>query len=192
MQIQILIIIIALIVLIISLLFVYFNTSTKPPKQFPPAMSNCPDYWQINVSNGNCIIPSEDNPNSNLGNLRGKGSPIYLYNFNNVRYKSILSSFNDGDGNVVYGTPYISNTQGYKTYAYNLNPNPYSNDIPVGYYDGSHNQILNNIISKGNEINFNDPAWLTYNGGGGSICNIKSWVNKNNIVWDGLGNYNNC
>ena len=52
--------------------------------------------------------------------------------------------------------------------------------------------ILNKIVYEGNEINFNDPSWMNYDGYGSSICQIKKWVNKNNIVWDGIDSYNQC
>jgi hypothetical protein len=46
---------------------------------------------------------------------------------------------------------------------------------------------------SGNEINFNDSiAWSKYEVGNPSICNIKTWANSQNIVWDGIHNYNKC
>ena len=39
-------------------------------------------------------------------------------------------------------------------------------------------------------INFNDTTWNT--GGKPPICNQKVWANRNQIVWDGVTNYNGC
>jgi hypothetical protein len=41
----------------------------------------------------------------------------------------------------------------------------------------------NNVI---NQINFNNSKWQ------GSVCNQKIWAVNNNIVWDGISNYNSC
>ena len=41
----------------------------------------------------------------------------------------------------------------------------------------------NSVINK---INFNDSKWQ------GSVCNQKKWAANNNIVWDGVSNYNSC
>jgi hypothetical protein len=40
-------------------------------------------------------------------------------------------------------------------------------------------------------INFNDPGWNGL-GGKSAICAKRSWVNKNNVEWDGVSNYNSC
>ena len=34
-------------------------------------------------------------------------------------------------------------------------------------------------------IDFNDNGWS-------GLCDKKTWANKNNIVWAGVSNYNNC
>ena len=43
-------------------------------------------------------------------------------------------------------------------------------------YDSSNNT---------NSINFNASGWQ-------GVCSWKSWANQNNIVWDGVSNYNSC
>jgi len=35
------------------------------------------------------------------------------------------------------------------------------------------------------KIDFKDPGWA-------GTCDQKKWANKNNIVWDGISNYNTC
>lgn len=44
--------------------------------------------------------------------------------------------------------------------------------------------------SSSSNIDFNDPAWSTI--GKTTICAKKQWANKNNIIWDGVSNYNSC
>jgi hypothetical protein len=34
-------------------------------------------------------------------------------------------------------------------------------------------------------IDFNNNEWS-------GLCDKKTWANTNNIVWDGVSNYNNC
>lgn len=44
------------------------------------------------------------------------------------------------------------------------------------YHDSSYNT---------NSINFNASGWQ-------GVCSWKTWANQNNIVWDGVSNYNSC
>jgi len=37
-------------------------------------------------------------------------------------------------------------------------------------------------------INFNDAGWTN----GGGVCSWKTWAQQNNVVWDGVDNYNSC
>ena len=196
MELQLIVIIVALIILVGILIIVYLNLESKEQK-FPRSMTNCPDYWEVNTDTGNCIIPSQDEPNANLGNLKDSGTPIYIYNFANQDGTNTIqmSTLPSSGGNT--GTPYKINN--YQVYAYNLNRDPAYYDIPVGYYTVPDNSIesrqtflLDKIVEQGNEINFNDPAWMNYNGRGASVCQIKKWVNKHNIVWDGIDSYNQC
>jgi hypothetical protein len=189
-----LVIIIALFILVISLVIVFFNLP-KNNQHFPRSLTNCPDYWHVNPDTGNCIIPSEDIKNANIGHLKDKGTPIYIYNFGNDYLSlSTFKSYIDGNGKKVKGTPYKKN--GYQVYAYNLDPN--NNEIPIGYYTMNDNQpesrvkLFENIMLNGNEINFNDSKWTAYDGGGSSICNIKDWINKTQISWDGMNKNSKC
>ena len=45
------------------------------------------------------------------------------------------------------------------------------------------------ITPNGAIINFNDAGWATK---GTAICNQNTWAKTNNIVWDGVSNYNSC
>ena len=189
-----LVIIIALFILVISLVIVFFNLP-KNNQHFPRSLTNCPDYWHVNPDTVNCIIPSEDIKNANIGLLKDKGTPIYIYNFG-TDYLSLstFKSYTDGNGKKVKGTPYKKN--GYQVYAYNLDPN--NNEIPIGYYTMDDNEpesrvkLFENIMLNGNEINFNDSKWSAYDGGGSSICNIKDWINKTQISWDGINKNSKC
>jgi len=48
---------------------------------------------------------------------------------------------------------------------------------------GFHQDVSNNTVT--NSIDFGVAGW---NG----TCGKKSWSNQNNIVWDGVSNYNSC
>jgi hypothetical protein len=188
---------------------------------FPKSMTNCPDYWEVNPTNGNCIIPSADIPNANLGTIKGNGYPVYYYNFADKQNKkdniyTVYKTYNYRDRNI-NGIKY-NDKNGYQLYVYNYDNN---DDVPYGYYQlDSSSTILTllppppkdkpysseeltlvakekhiqQIIDNGNEINFNDPQWSKYNKTGSRICNVKKWINDKNIVWDGLSNsnYYNC
>jgi hypothetical protein len=41
-----------------------------------------------------------------------------------------------------------------------------------------------------NQINFQDKGWSTM--GKTRQCALKDWVNKYNVTWDGITNYNAC
>jgi hypothetical protein len=40
------------------------------------------------------------------------------------------------------------------------------------------------------QIDFTNTGWSE--GGASSVCKQKTWANSNNIVWDGITNYNKC
>ena len=64
-------------ILIIILTFIGLQIQTsKGVQSFPPSMTDCPDYWQMDMC-GNCIIPSNGSKNS------GK-----LYDSNNLTINS--------------------------------------------------------------------------------------------------------
>jgi len=43
-----------------------------------------------------------------------------------------------------------------------------------------------------NGFNPNDVGWLSYGGAKNHICGKQIWTNKNNILWNGVSNYNSC
>ena len=203
MEFQLLVIIVALVILVVSLILIFFNTQNKNTK-FPGAMTNCPDYWDINTTNGNCIIPSEDIPNANIGNLKGKGKFYYIYNDNNKislstdsSNRSIHTSNPSATPGIITGIPYTPyDDENYKVYSYRDLKIPGYIDVSLNVPKGkkfTKNVNIQKLDMSGNEINFNDSiAWSKYEVGNPSICNIKTWANSQNIVWDGIHNYNKC
>jgi hypothetical protein len=71
---------------------------------------------------------------------------------------------------------------------------PTSSSKNTGSIYGTNNQInLNSNSTYGfinGNIDFNNSGWST--GGANALCNKKKWANMNNIVWDGVTNYNSC
>lgn len=43
--------------------------------------------------------------------------------------------------------------------------------------------------SATSSIDFNNSGWSAT---GSSICKQKLWANSNNVMWDGISNYNGC
>jgi hypothetical protein len=46
-------------------------------------------------------------------------------------------------------------------------------------------------LKGNNTINFADSAWSS-SYSSTNRCALKTWSNKNNIIWDGVSNYNSC
>jgi len=62
-------------------------------------------------------------------------------------------------------------------------------------YGSSGNLILNSTNTPGfnsasNTINFADAGWNSQ--GKTAVCQQKTWATQNNIIWDGITNYNSC
>lgn len=61
-------------------------------------------------------------------------------------------------------------------------------------YNANKTLLLNNntpgFNTANGSINFTDSLWNI--GGAGSLCNKKKWSTLNNIMWDGVSNYNSC
>jgi hypothetical protein len=59
------VIFVAIVLLIIVLTFIgiQMKSNTGTNQAFPPSMSDCPDYWQMDMY-GNCMIPSRGAKNS--------------------------------------------------------------------------------------------------------------------------------
>ena len=46
------------------------------------------------------------------------------------------------------------------------------------------------VVVSGTTFDPNDAGWIS--GGKTAICAQKAWATKNNILWDGVSNYNSC
>jgi hypothetical protein len=152
-------------------LFWFF--SKKKSDEFPPTMSNCPTGWSVNTD-GTCNIPTNG---TNLGNLAGKGVPIY----------KLVSEDQDNNQTITYSTDprkggnILTDVYGNKIVAYT---GPGSNTIfpnfPGGY-DITH--------PEKNIVDFTANNWSKYES---VLCANYKWAIKNNIHWEGVTNYNHC
>lgn len=91
-----------------------------------------------------------------------------LYNVNNLGY--------DVDGKA-YNT----------TNAFNVFNNLRDNSANIIFPTGARTTAIRGL--KLDPIN-GAPIWNT--GGLTSLCSQKSWANKNQLLWDGVSNYNSC
>ena len=57
----------------------------------------------------------------------------------------------------------------------NRGSGPYSSSTTPGFNNGS--------------VDFTVAGWTN---NGSSICSKRTWANSNNVVWDGITNYNGC
>lgn len=59
---------IAIVILILILTYIGIkmanNRTATESNAFPSQMSTCPDYWQVNPTNGYCMVPSSGTRNS--------------------------------------------------------------------------------------------------------------------------------
>ena len=51
--------------------------------------------------------------------------------------------------------------------------------------------FCNTNVVNNNELSISDTEWQTSDGLSAK-CAKKLWANNNNIVWDGISNYNSC
>jgi len=179
---------IASIILIISLatIGVVIQRSSSVTT-FPPFASNCPDGWDSISGQPSITI---------TGSIDGK-----ILTVSNETQSIPIGTIIHGDG-IPRGTKVI----GHKNTAhptYNLSqvvtttidnktltlitPNDdnkrwYTCVAPTGIGATTLGSIAWN--ATGNYISFDDNS--------SSICDKKKWTASNNIVWDGVSNYNNC
>lgn len=57
--------------------------------------------------------------------------------------------------------------------------------------DGVFEYTPNTNVVNNNELSISDTEWQTSDGLSAK-CAKKLWANNNNIVWDGISNYNSC
>lgn len=146
-------------------MMIFWIFSNEQSKYYPPAMSNCPTGWKVDMS-GNCIIPTDG---TNLGNLNGKGRRI----------------FRNSDGTITYDTSkggtLINDKNGFPILAYTgFGSNTKFPNFPAGY---------NIKTPDKNIVDFTAEGWSKY---GSVLCANHEWAIKNNIHWEGVSNYNQC
>ena len=163
---------VATIVFIITMGF-FWVFSKKESTEFPPTMSNCPAGWLVNPD-GTCNIPVDG---TNLGNLLGKGRPIYKF----ISYDDSNNEIMTYNTNPVKGGVILTDIYGNKVMAYT---GPGSNtifpDFPGGY-DITH--------PEKSIVDFTASNWSKYES---VLCSNYKWAVKNNINWEGVTNYNHC
>ena len=106
----------------------------------------------------------------------------YIYQFNNSAYIK-----NNGDN---YES--VVNHPGLSTPGFYWKANCIlGNEVCLSGKDDSKVKIWgNNYTPSEFYIDFKDNDWHAYNMHKSTKCNIKSWANENNIVWDGITNMN--
>lgn len=163
---------VAVIIFLITIIFFWYFSNVKS-QEFPPVMSNCPMNWSVNPD-GTCNIPIDG---VNLGNLNGKGRPIY---------KTVKSDSSNNE-KIYYST--------YPTKGGILLTDLYGNRILAYTGPGSSSKFPNfpggydiNYPEK-NIVDFTTSDWSKY---GSTLCANHEWAVKNNINWEGVSNYNHC
>jgi hypothetical protein len=152
---------IAVFIFILTMIVFWFLSPVKS-KIFPPVISDCPTGWPL-TQDGSCNIPTDG---MNIGNLKGKGVPIYkkINSDGTVTY-----STDKNNGGVIftdqYGKPVLAYTE---------------KEFPAGY-DVNNPQY--------NVVNFTDIGWSSF---GSTLCANREWAIQNNIVWEGVSNFNHC
>jgi len=184
------IIIVTLVSLVTSLVYV-FMSYPNPNITIPHAMTNCPDKWEMD-ENGKCVIPCPDLSGANVGDLGKKKTTLYKYTIiEDEKTQKIVNKISSMpswtlNGKEIFGKLY-KNDQKMQIYAYDL-----KNDLPTSIY----NPLIEDehtYIETPNVIDFTSPYWTKFNNSPSSrICNIKKWLHKHNIQWDGVSQYNRC
>ncbi len=153
---------------------------------FPPFASNCPDGWDsisgqpirtiTGSIDGNILTVSgaiEKIPDGTIihGSRIPRGTKVNNYNAANGTY------------NLSRGpTAPIDNTSFTLITPNDDNKRWYTCVAPKGIGATTLGSIVWNTTGK----------YISYDDNTSSICDKKKWTASNNIVWDGVSNYNNC
>tara|TARA_B100000073_G_scaffold342750_1_gene346352 strand:- start:871 stop:1173 length:303 start_codon:yes stop_codon:yes gene_type:complete len=81
-------------VFVIFLVFSFYYQSVvdgNKEKQWPPFISKCPEYWELNNDGTQCVN------NTNINGITGS-SDVPVYNGSNAQELKDLESFNSWDG----------------------------------------------------------------------------------------------
>ena len=178
---------VASIILIISLatIGVVIQRSSSV-STFPPFASNCPDGWDsisgqpnrtitgsivgtiLTVDSGTQLIL---NGTIIHGNRIPRGTKVNSYNNTTSKYNlshGVTAPINKTSLTLI--TPNDDNKRWYTCVA------------PTGINPTTLGSIVWNTTGR----------YISYDDNTSSICDKKKWTASNNIVWDGVSNYNNC
>lgn len=148
---------------------------------FPPFASNCPDGWDS--------IAGQP-----IKTITGSVTGTILTTTETITLGTIIS----GDG-IPSGTTIVSTTNG----GYNISNAPINSTM-----SGNISLIAPNTLDNAwytcvapAEVNakttgvvtWNDTGrYISYDDATASICDKRLWTAKNNVLWDGVSNYNSC
>jgi hypothetical protein len=154
----------AFIILIVVLIALgVMMSELKSSMLFPPTQNACPDYWDLS-SNGKCIFPNKTNSDRNNGS-----GVIQTSNTPNSTIYAINTS---SPGFTKWGKElYVSDG----TDTYSTGQTSQKNYIYVSLSDPSGVDGMAKLY----------PGLTTR-------CAQKRWASSNNIVWDGVTNFNGC
>jgi hypothetical protein len=178
---------VASIILIISLATIgVVIQKSSSVSTFPPFASNCPDGWDsisgqpIRTITGSIdgTILTVDSvtpliPNGTIihGNGIPRGTKVNSRNNTSGKYNLSQDATTKINTNMLtLITPNDDNKRWYTCVA------------PIGINATASGSIA--WDTNGNYISYDDNT--------SSICDKKKWTASNNIVWDGVSNYNNC
>lgn len=132
---------------------------------FPPTQNACPDYWDLS-SNGQCIFPHSSDTDRNQG--AGVIDPS--------------NSTDPASYAIGVNSPGFAGVNGWgKQLSVNNGTSAYSgSEVQADYI----------------YVSLSDPSGVTGMAnlypGLSTRCAQKKWANNNNIVWDGVSNFNGC
>jgi hypothetical protein len=132
---------------------------------FPPTQNACPDYWDLS-SNGQCVFPhaTDNDRNQGTGVIQtDKTTDPSIY-----AIKTTSPGFSGDNG---WGKQ-LSVSNGATTYT------------------GSGSQLNYRYVSLSDPSGIAGMAKLYP--GLSTRCAQKKWAVNNNIVWDGVSNFNGC
>jgi len=177
---------IASIILIISLatIGVVIQRSSSVTT-FPPFASNCPDGWDsisgqpiapiTGSIDGDILTVSNGTPQIPIGTIiHGDGIP---------RGTKVIENNNNG----IYNLSQVVTTSISEKLLTLITPN----DDNKRWYTCVAPTVID--PTELGSIAWNkDGNYISYDDNTSSICDKKKWTASNNIVWDGVSNYNNC
>lgn len=156
----------ALLILIIVLIALgVMMSELQTTALFPPTQNACPDYWDLS-SNGQCVYPTESN-------AKNTGS-------------NIISQYTDPNSNSKYIGINSPGFAGITGWGQKLNVS-----------DGMNKYRGDSVIQqKYKFVSLSDPSGVAglkeLYPGLSTRCAQRKWAINNDLVWDGVTNFNGC